>query len=242
MLKTLLLFMFALPAAASAGQTACVYDLGGAAMVRGAGQQDWKPAAKGAPLAEGDSLRTGPGAWCELLFRDGTFVRVDEGSETAISEMKSSSEERVFSFAFLKGKALWMAAKLKGRMVSKFEVHTPSAVCAVRGTDFSTAVSTGGAVTVGLFDGKVELSSGTVEKELLPGGEASASYGEIAVQARLSRLMQAEQRRCARLKARVDGLRKRMEERDGFIDEYIGRQKKALEGLESRRKSKLGGR
>ena len=233
------LLLAGLTAAASASETGCVYDLNGAALIKQAGTAAWLPARKGLPVAEGDSLRTGKGAWCEVIFRDGTFVKLEENSETSADTLRSSSEERAFSFSFLKGKALWMAAKMKGVAASKFSVRTPSSVCAVRGTDFSMIVSTSGGTTVGLFEGKVALSSGTVEKELLSGGEASASAGEIAVQARLSRLMQAEQRRYARIKGRVDGLRKRLAERDSFIDDYVARQQKTLEEFEARRKAKL---
>jgi hypothetical protein len=240
LISAFMLFAAVLPA--SAAQTACVYDSGGDAAVRKHGAADWVKAVKGLPLEEGDSLRTGDRAWCELLFKDGTFVKVDGNSETSVSTLKASAGERTFVFSFLKGKALWMAAKVKGAMTSKFEVRTPSAVCAVRGTDFVTAVSTSGATTLGLFDGNVSVSGGPEEKELLPGGEASVSGGAVAVQARLSRLMQAEQKRCDRLKARVEALRKRLAERDTFIDDYIGRQRKALADLESRRKEKLGKR
>lgn len=226
-------------AAVSAGETGCVYDLGGGALIKKAGASAWQPARKGLPVAEGDSLQTGKGAWCEVLFRDGTFVKLEENSETSADSLKTSAGERTFSFSFLKGKALWMAAKMKNAAASRFSIRTPSAVCAVRGTDFSMLVSTAGETTVGLFEGKVALSSGTVEKELLSGGEASASAGEIAVQARLSRLMQAEQRRYARVKGRVENLRKRLAERDAFIDDYIARQQKALDEFEARRKAKL---
>ena len=190
-------------------------------------------------ILQGDSLSTGKGAWCEIIFRDGTFVKLEENSETAADTLRSSAEERTFSFSFLKGKALWMAAKIKGAAASRFSVRTPAAVCAVRGTDFSMLVSTSGQTTVGLFEGKVELSSGTARQELLAGGEASASFGDIAVQARLSRLMQAEERRYARVKDRVETLRKRLAERDSFIDDYITRQQKALSNFEARRKAKL---
>ncbi len=237
------LFLIALlavqAAAAAAGETGCVYDLGGAALLKKAGTAAWQPARKGLPVAEGDSLQTGKGAWCELLFRDGTFIKLEENSETSADALKSSAGERTFSFSFLKGKALWMAAKMKNVAASRFSIRTPSAVCAVRGTDFSMLVSTTGETTVGLFEGVVALSSGTTEKELLSGNEASSSSGEIAVQARLSRLMQAEQRRYARVKGRVENLRKRLAERDAFIDDYISRQQKALNEFETRRKTKL---
>lgn len=227
---------------AAAAETGCVYDLSGPVQVRKAGSADWTPARKGLPLSEGDGLRTGAGAWCEALFRDGTFVKLDADSETAAETLKASAGERLFSFSFLKGKALWMAAKVKEKTASKFHVRTPAAVCAVRGTAFSIAVSTAGETSVGLFEGKVAVSGEGAEKELLPGNEASASPGGVLVQARLSRLMKAEERRYARVKGRVESLRKRLAERDTFIDDYIGRQRKSLSDLEKRREEKLGKR
>ena len=235
----IVLILAAQAAVVLAGETGCVYDLHGPALMLKAGAADWRPAAKGAPVAQGDSVRTGKGAWCEILFRDGTFVKLEENSETTAEALVSSAKERTFSFSFLKGRALWMAAKLKGAAASRFSVRTPSAVCAVRGTDFSMLVSSTGQTTVGLFEGKVALSSGTVEKELLAGGEASASAGEIAVQARLSRLMKMEEKRYARVKGRVESLRKRLAERDSFIDDYVARQRKALSDFESRRNKRL---
>ncbi len=244
-MRTIFLFLAlalgALPAAAD--QAGCVYDLGGDVQVRRAGAADWGPARKGLPVGEGDGLRTGPGAWCDLLFKDGTYVKLDADSETAAETLKASAEGRVFSFSFLKGKALWLAARLKAKAGGALSVRTPSAVCAVRGTAFAVAVSTGGATTVGLFEGKVAVSSSGAEKELLPGSEAvSAAPGEVLVQARLSRLMKAEERRYARVKGRVEALRKRMAEREGFIDDYIARQQKALSDFEKRRAGRLGKR
>jgi hypothetical protein len=234
---SVLLALPALPAAA--GIVGCLYDAGGQVEVRRSGTQDWKLARKGLELAEGDAVRTGVNAWGELLFKDGTFVKLDASSETSADELKAGAQERAFSFSFLRGKALWMAAKVRGAVTSKFSVRTPAAVCAVRGTDFSMVVSTSGETSVGLFEGKVALSGPGGEKELLAGGEANASLGQIAVQARLSRLMQAEQRRYARVKGRVDALRKRMEQREAFIDDYISRQDKALLELEKRRDERL---
>jgi len=237
----LLTLLLALPAAANAGETGCVYDLKGAVMIMKAGQTDWTAARKGLPVSEGDRLKTGAQAWCELFLKDGTFIKMEGDSETAVDTLKVTPEERSFSFSFLKGKALWMAAKLKAKM-SSFSVRTPSAVCAVRGTDFSIIVSTSGGTTVGLFEGKVAVSGAAQEKELLAGGEASADAGGVAVQARMSRLMKAEERRYARVKGRVEALRKRLAERDTFLDEYISRQEKKLSELENRRKEKLGKR
>lgn len=224
--------------AAAAGGTGCVYDLKGDVEVMAPGTAAWAKAAKGSPVAEGTRLRTGAGAWCELLFSDGSFIKMDGGSETAAQELKSTAEGRTLSFDFIRGKALWMAAKLKARR-SRFSVRTPAAVCAVRGTDFSITVSTAGASSVGLFDGVVELSSGAVTRQLDAGGEASAGAGDIAVQARMSRLMKAEERRYGRIKARVEALRARLAAREGFIDDYMQRQRGRISDMESRREEKL---
>ncbi len=237
----LLLAAQALPAAA-AGAVGCVYDLDGQVSLRRAGSPDWVPAPKGAPFNEGDGLRTGPGTWCELLFKDGTYVKLEADSETSAEQLKADAGERSFSFSFLKGKALWMAAKLKWKARSTFSVRTPSAVCAVRGTDFTVIVSTDGAASVGLFEGKVAVSSGTAEKELHSGNEASAGAGGIAVQNRLSALMKAEERRYARVKGRVEKLRARLREREGYIDDYVAKQAKTLADFEKRRREKLGKR
>ncbi|OGR50952.1 MAG: hypothetical protein A2049_03600 [Elusimicrobia bacterium GWA2_62_23] len=243
-LLSFLLTVQAAPAAAAAPTAAgCVYDLNGPVTVRKAGAQDWGPASKGLPLAEGDRLRTGANSWCELLFKDGTYVKLEADSETAAEELKSDAAGRSFSFSFLKGKALWMAARLKWKAASRFSVRTPSAVCAVRGTDFTVIVSTSGETSVGLFEGKVAVSSGTADtggKELLAGGEASVGGGQVAVQRRLSALMKAEQRRYERVKGRVEQLRRRLAERETFIDEYVSRQQKTLSDFEKRRKEKLG--
>ena len=224
-------------AAAAAGETGCVYDLKGDVEVMSPGTSAWAKARKGTPVPEGARLRTGKAAWCELLFGDGSFIKMDEGSETAAKELKNTAGERLFSFDFLKGKALWMAAKV--RRTSRFSVRTPSAVCAVRGTDFSILVSSSGEASVGLFDGVVDLSSGAATRELDAGGEASAGPGGIAVQARMSRFMKAEEHRYERIKARVEALRAKLAERDGFIDEYTDRQQKRLSDMESRRDEKL---
>ena len=236
-LLSALLAIAAMPAAA--GQLACVYDLSGAAELQKAGTGQWLPARKGLPIDQGDRLRTGQSAWCELLFKDGTFIKLEADSETAAETLQASASERVFSFSFLRGKALWMAAKLKKNVTSKFTVRTPSAVCAVRGTDFSIIVSTSGETSVGLYQGEVALSNEGGEKTLLAGNEAAAVPGEIALQARLSALMKAEEKRYRRVKGRVETLRKRLAAREDFIDDYISRQEKVLADFEKRRQEKL---
>ncbi|MDA8130725.1 MAG: FecR family protein [Elusimicrobia bacterium] len=234
--------LLALPAAMNAAETACIYQLQGSVEVRKAGEEDWLKAVKGLPLRQGDSLRTGGRSWCEMLLRDGTFIRLDQNSETGAEELRADDEGRAFGFSFLKGRAVWLVAKLKGKVLSRFTVRTPSAVCAVRGTEFAVSVSTDGASQVGLFEGKVALTSGAAEKELVPGQEAALSRGEVAVAARLSRLMKAEEKRCAALRGRVEKLRARLAARQDFLDSYAESQRARIEDFEKRRAEKLKAR
>ena len=242
-----LLFSFcllALPLAAYAGETACVYAVSGDVQLMKTGGTAWLPAAKGMPVSEGYKLKTGRKASCEILFKDGTFLKVAAGTETSFDELQIAPEGRNYLFTLLRGRALWLAAKLK-KLKSRFSVHTPSSVCAVRGTDFAVIVSSSGETNVGLFEGAMLVSGageGRQEKELLAGSEAFTAGGEVAVEARFSRLMQAEKRRYEKLKDRVEKLRKRMEEREGFVDDYVNRQRKKLSELERRRQEKLNKR
>lgn len=238
----LALFLCAAALPAAAGETGCFYDLQGKVETRAAGSGTWVPAMKGSPFAAGAAVRTAAGAWCELLFKDGTFVKLDGESEAGAEELQVSAGERRFSFNFLKGKALWMVSRLKSAAASRFTVRTRSAVCAVRGTDFTLLVSTAGAATVGLFEGVVDVTAGEVSKELLAGGEARAQEGgALTVEGRLSKLMKAEERRYARVKGRVESLRRRLAEREDYIDDYIKRQEKKLSDFEERRAGKLRG-
>lgn len=233
-----LLTLAGLPAAA--GQTACVYDLGGTALLRKAGTQDWRPALKGMPLAEGDSLKTGTRSWCEIFFSDGSFIKLEADSETSAEKLLVSPEERAFSFSFLKGKALWMAAKMKDRARAAFTVRTPTVVCAVRGTDFSIIVSTSGETSVGLFEGSVNLAADAgKEVPLAAGEEASSGAAGLTVQGRFSALMAAENKRYLRVKKRAEDLRRRLAEREDFIDDYVSKRAKKIADFDRRRQEKL---
>lgn len=235
------LCLLALPLAAYAGETACVYAMSGDVQLMKTGETAWLPAAKGMPVSEGYKLKTGRKASCEILFKDGTFLKFGSDTETSFDELQVTPEGRDYLFRLLRGKALWLAAKLK-KLKSRFTVHTPTSVCAVRGTDFAVMVSTSGETNVGLFEGAMAVSGageGQQEIELPAGSEAFTSGGEVAVQARFSRLMQSEKQRYEKLKNRVEKLRKRMEEREGFVDDFVNRQQKKLSELERRRQEKL---
>ena len=228
-------------AASGSSTTACIYKYAGNVQLQEPGAASWLTLTSAVPLKEGTRLKTGPGASCEILAGDGTFINLYENSETVIERLRLETDTRDYGFNFIKGRILWLAAKVK-RKVSMFEIRTPSAVCAVRGTDFSMAVSSA-ASDIGLFEGQLDIKSNDEETVLSAGSEVLASPGaEVRVSPRFSALMEAEKRRYLKLKTHVDDLRKKLAARDGFIDEFIqGRQTK-LQDLEKRRREKLNRR
>jgi hypothetical protein len=217
----------------------CLFEVSGKVELREAGKTAWQPAPKGQPVAQGDTIKTAAGAWCEVLLKEGSFVKIDENSEVTAEKLAVEAGKREFSFSFLRGKALWMVKKLGKKTASVFAVRTPAAVCAVRGTDFSMLVEPSGETKLGLFEGEVALSGTSGEKLLKAGGEATAAADKIETADRLSGLMKGEQRRYNRLKKRVEDLRRRLAAREDFIDDYVNRQQKALADFEARRQEKL---
>lgn len=227
------------PVPAAPGQIACLFDISGTVEIRKAGETAWQVTTKGRPVAQGDSLRTSKGSWCEILFKEGSFIKIDENSESSAETLLTTASERNFAFYFKKGKALWMVMKQGGKKTSKFSIRTPTAVCAVRGTDFSILVAPSGETSLGLFEGEVSLEGAGGEKILQAGHEAVAGIEQLGTKDRFSGQMRGEERRYQRIKKRVEALRKRLAEREDFIDDFVNRQRKTLSDFESRRQGKL---
>ena len=158
-----------------------------------------------------------------------------------VDTLRLGKDSRDYGFNFIKGRILWMAAKLKHKM-SKFKIRTPSAVCAVRGTDFTIDV-TSATADIGLFEGQLDITSEGRETTLSAGSEAVVEPGAgVQVSDRLSKFMKAEQRRYLKLKKHADNLRLKLEARENFIDEFVQAQQKKLKDFEDRRQEKLNNR
>ncbi|MDQ7771933.1 MAG: FecR family protein [Elusimicrobiales bacterium] len=227
----------AAPAAAADGPKAALYSHKGMVQLREAGG-DWRPAPKAAELVTGSALKTGRKSSAEILYADGTMVRMDENSELSIEDLRLSAEERSFSVKALTGRFMFMAAKARHRF-SRFAVRTPSAVCAVRGTDF--AVIAGPEVSdIGLFEGSLEVAAEGEPGVLSPGQQATAAAGELKVSPRFDKVMEAERRRYEKLRSHVRKTREKLDKRGDFLREHIEAREGRLRDFDKRRQEKLG--
>jgi len=121
-------------------------ELTGKAQVLPAGLSEWRLVAKGDTLSNGDQLHTFRGAKATLAFDDGSKVEIGPNSNFTLD---TSATEGVSVRLTLGSLRSWVE-HMAGR---RFEVHTPTAVCSVRGTEFSVDVDAQGRTGIQMFSG-----------------------------------------------------------------------------------------
>ena len=121
------------------------------------GQTAAQPLQKGAKLSEGDRVRTGKGGVAEVVLGDGSLVRVGELSDLEIDKLDvdATNQPTTSRFNLAAGQArAWVARQVVAKVgtgTGRFSVTSPTAVAAVRQTDFALA------------DGRVYTFAGVVE-------------------------------------------------------------------------------
>ncbi|ABC78669.1 FecR domain-containing protein [Syntrophus aciditrophicus] len=94
----------------------------------------------GEPVQVGDIIRTKSKSKCEVTFLDGNIVRFAENTRLRITEYLVEQNQRKEILNLYRGKVRNMVLNARhstgfSRNL-KYEIHTPTAVCGVRGTDF----------------------------------------------------------------------------------------------------------
>jgi len=126
----------------------------------------------GSALAPGESVTTAAGAVAVIELPDGSRLKLRESSRLAVTlpGPKTAATEAFLSFGSVFAK---VAKRLAGQ---PFSVRTPSAVAAVRGTEFFTAYGRAKGKNRDLWvcvnEGSVELETTKAKKPLLvPAGK-----------------------------------------------------------------------
>ncbi|MCG6535517.1 MAG: FecR family protein, partial [Syntrophales bacterium LBB04] len=125
--------------AAQAAPAGKVTNIDGRVDVTAPGQQA-RALSIGDTVNVGDIIRTKSASKCEVTWVDGSVARLSENSRLQVTEFMLAKEKRSVSFNLFRGKMqniVKTATQLfGGKGESKYEVHTPTAVCGVRGTNF----------------------------------------------------------------------------------------------------------
>ncbi len=129
--------------------------------VRGEVREGGRDVSLSQTLPEGSKLETGPGGSVALLLADGSIVTLQKLSVLSLEEMRRvTGLETAHDMRFkLESGRLQTQVKPHGD-VGRFEIHTPVAVSAVRGTEFRDAFEPGaGNATTETLEGLVAVSA-----------------------------------------------------------------------------------
>lgn len=130
-----------------------------------AGSYTWAQVSRGQVLAPGDQLKTATGASATVGFDDGTTVSLNPSTSFTLQESNAAASEMKLSVGSLRA---WISKSLTRR----FAVRTPTAVCSVRGTEFSVGVDPRGETSVQMFGGLLAVSDRDGNEVLLKEGDS----------------------------------------------------------------------
>lgn len=204
----------------------------------------------GMPLEEGDRVVTGEGGSAEVALDGSSLITVRENSDFKLEKTAKGES----SFFLSVGS---MLAKIQKLGNQRLRVRTPTAVAAVRGTEFGVEAA-GAQSHVGVFDeGKVEVTGdkGGTPELLISNQETSVAKGAAPEHAaQLKRfiahraLMRGHGRRLAAIKAKWKALppAERKEMRAKMLKRMLEHRKKFMEKraelkqkLEDKRKQRV---
>jgi hypothetical protein len=94
----------------------------------------------GGVIFEGDTIRTGSGAFAEITYFEGSTVRIEAGTELVVEKLSTESDGgTVIAMSQAFGRTWHVVTKLITGS-SRYEVRTPSSTATVRGTIFAVDV------------------------------------------------------------------------------------------------------
>jgi predicted secreted protein len=115
---------------------------------------EWVQAKMGAQLFNSDSLRTASAGFAAVQFMDNSIVKIKPNSILALNGEVRGKDDTSTRLAMEVGEVFLQITKQK----SQFEVATPSAVAAVKGTEFGTNVGEDGSSDIYVFEGIVQVT------------------------------------------------------------------------------------
>jgi ferric-dicitrate binding protein FerR (iron transport regulator) len=100
-------------------------------------------ATQGMAVEKGDRFVTGPNGRLTIALGDGSRLELGPSTTLVVDQYLASSAGRVRTSLSLLGGALRALVSAASSGKSNFDVHTPNAIAAVRGTEYDTAYSAG---------------------------------------------------------------------------------------------------
>ncbi len=169
-------------------------EVAGDVVVQRSGKGEFQHVTKKTLIKNNDVLRAGDDGMAEFKWLDGTRLKMTPNTQLTIKKMTSNTLKKGdrSEFKLTSGKVFVRIMKSL-TPTSKFEIETPTAVAAVRGTIFSVSVE-GGKTQVAVYKGSVKVSSGDdskAQKTIVP-GEVALSEKSGTVETKPSSVVNAD--------------------------------------------------
>lgn len=156
--------------------------LAGQVEVRRNGQADYRPAPSGITLAPGDAVRTGSNGRALITYFEGSTTVLEPGSELEIRRLDGEPARSPHLAVHQVAGSTWHKVVRLVAPSPRMEVHTPTAVALVRGTEFLVALlpRPGGlpATLVVVMDGIVDVTAAGVTVTVRAGEMTSVEPGQ----------------------------------------------------------------
>ena len=139
-------------------------------------QTNWRQAGEGQKLKSSQFVRTGDASKMGLLFADKTQMRLGQNSMMQLV-LASNTKDQKTTIDLRQGRT-WMQSKTTP---GGLEVRTPSALAAIRGTDWELVVDADGKTTLSVFSGQVDISNAAGAVSVARNEQATVEIGKAPV-------------------------------------------------------------
>jgi RNA polymerase sigma factor (sigma-70 family) len=153
-------------------QTGTLVQVKGAVEILPVGSEAWRLSSVGDRIESGDRIRTGSFSAATLVFFDGSTTDMRANTEATVAQMSSrrGGRGKVIVLHQWLGQTYNRVNRLRDE-TSHFRVETPTAVTAVRGTEFAIAIESNGATRVAVVEGVVNVTAEETTVAVLAGQE-----------------------------------------------------------------------
>jgi hypothetical protein len=134
----------------------------------------WNNAAVGTKLEKGDTIRTGESAAATVTFFDGSTIELKFATEIKVLELQQQANQTTITLGQQVGQTVSKVAQLLDP-ASRYDIETPAAFAAVRGSDMFVSVEKDGQTLVGNIEGDIRAVAAGMEVKI-PQGMHSVIY------------------------------------------------------------------
>ena len=127
----------------------------------------------------GDGIRTGPNSSLSIEFHDGSQITIFPNSEVYLETLEAQKEERLFRTTIRVVNGRIVNRVTRQNRGSRYQVDTPAAVAAVRGTEFRVSAQNSGEIMRSeVLSGAVGVSGSGVTQHVGAGYATLAEVGK----------------------------------------------------------------